>query len=157
MIDDFTRRLDAGEVILIDGGTGTELEARGVPMNGAVWCGVAVLDHQDVVRGVHEDYIRAAVARGISPARVATRHALRNALMPAVTVLGYTLGDLLGGAVVVETVFAWPGVGSLAAQGILNNDSILVVGFTLFVAAMMVVVNLLVDVLYAVVDPRVRY
>jgi S-methylmethionine-dependent homocysteine/selenocysteine methylase len=59
MIDDFTRRLDAGEVILIDGGTGTELEARGVPMNGAAWCGVAVLDHQDVVRGVHEDYIRA--------------------------------------------------------------------------------------------------
>jgi homocysteine S-methyltransferase len=59
MIDDFTRRLAAGDVILIDGGTGTELEARGVPMNGAVWCGVAVLDHQDVVRAVHEDYIRA--------------------------------------------------------------------------------------------------
>lgn len=59
MIDEFNRRLAAGEVILIDGGTGTELEARGVPMNGAVWCGVAVLDHQDVVRGVHEDYIRA--------------------------------------------------------------------------------------------------
>ena len=76
---------------------------------------------------------------------------------PVLTTAGTTLGILLGGAVVVETVFAWPGVGSLAAQGILNNDSILVVGFTLFVAAMMVVVNLLVDVLYAVVDPRVRY
>lgn len=59
MIEDFRRRLAAGEVVLIDGGTGTELEARGVPMNGAVWCGVAVLDHQDTVRGVHEDYIRA--------------------------------------------------------------------------------------------------
>ena len=59
MIEEFTRRLAAGEVILIDGGTGTELEARGVPMSGAVWCGVAVLDHQDVVRATHEDYIRA--------------------------------------------------------------------------------------------------
>jgi homocysteine S-methyltransferase len=59
MIEQFTRRLADGEVVLIDGGTGTELEARGVPMNGAVWCGVAVLDHQDVVRSTHEDYIRA--------------------------------------------------------------------------------------------------
>jgi S-methylmethionine-dependent homocysteine/selenocysteine methylase len=59
MVEEFMRRLADGEVVLIDGGTGTELEARGVPMNGAVWCGVAVLDHQDVVRGVHEDYIRA--------------------------------------------------------------------------------------------------
>jgi S-methylmethionine-dependent homocysteine/selenocysteine methylase len=59
MIEEFTRRLAEGEVILIDGGTGTELEARGVPMNGAVWCGVAVLDHADVVRATHEDYIRA--------------------------------------------------------------------------------------------------
>jgi phosphatidylserine synthase len=68
-----------------------------------------------------------------------------------------TLGILLGGAVVVETVFSWPGMGRLAAQGILNNDSVLVVGFTLFVATMMVLVNLVVDILYAVVDPRVRY
>ncbi|UGS35621.1 homocysteine S-methyltransferase family protein [Capillimicrobium parvum] len=59
MVEQFEQRLAAGEVVLIDGGTGTELEARGVPMNGSVWCGVAVLDHQDVVRGVHEDYIRA--------------------------------------------------------------------------------------------------
>lgn len=59
MVEEFIRRLADGAVVLIDGGTGTELEARGVPMNGAVWCGVAVLDHQDVVRGVHEDYIRA--------------------------------------------------------------------------------------------------
>ena len=58
-VEEFSRRLAAGDVILIDGGTGTELEARGVPMNGAVWCGVAVLDHQDVVRATHEDYIRA--------------------------------------------------------------------------------------------------
>ena len=63
----------------------------------------------------------------------------------------------MGGAVVVETVFSWPGIGRLAAQGILNNDTLLVVGFTLFVATMMVLVNLAVDVLYAVVDPRVRY
>jgi len=84
-------------------------------------------------------------------------YALRNAITPVLTTTGTTLGILLGGAVVVETVFSWPGIGLLAAQGILNNDSVLVVGFTLFVATMMVFVNLLVDVLYAVVDPRVRY
>jgi S-methylmethionine-dependent homocysteine/selenocysteine methylase len=65
MVEELRRRLAAGDVVLIDGGTGTELEARGVPMNGAVWCGVAVLDHQDVVRGVHEDYIRAG-AEGVT-------------------------------------------------------------------------------------------
>src|SRR5450631_107416 len=59
MIEEFERRLAGGEVVLLDGGTGTELEARGIPMDGAVWCGVAVLEHRDVVRMVHEDYIRA--------------------------------------------------------------------------------------------------
>ena len=88
---------------------------------------------------------------------IIVRHALRNAITPVLTTAGTTLGILLGGAVVVETVFSWPGVGRLAAEGILNNDSVLVVGFTLFVAGMMVLVNLVVDVLYAVIDPRVRY
>jgi len=82
---------------------------------------------------------------------------LETEITPVLTTAGTTLGFLLGGAVVVETVFSWPGIGRLAAQGILNNDSQLVVGFTLFVATMMVLVNLVVDVLYAVIDPRVRY
>jgi peptide/nickel transport system permease protein len=106
---------------------------------------------------LRQDYILLARSKGLPLRIVVLRHALRNAITPVLTTAGTTLGILLGGAVVVETVFSWPGMGSLAAQGILNNDSVLVVGFTLFVATMMVVVNLVVDVLYAVVDPRVRY
>jgi ABC-type dipeptide/oligopeptide/nickel transport system permease component len=106
---------------------------------------------------LRQDYILLARSKGLPLRTVIVRHALRNAITPVLTTAGTTLGILLGGAVVVETVFSWPGMGSLAAQGILNNDSVLVVGFTLFVATMMVVVNLAVDVLYAVVDPRVRY
>ena len=108
----------------------------------------------DVLR---QDYILLARSKGVPQRRIIAKHALRNAITPVLTTAGTTLGFLLGGAVVVETVFSWPGIGRLAAQGILNNDSQLVVGFTLFVATMMVLVNLVVDVLYAVVDPRVRY
>jgi peptide/nickel transport system permease protein len=106
---------------------------------------------------LRQDYILLARSKGLPLRIVVVRHALRNAITPVLTTAGTTLGILLGGAVVVETVFSWPGMGSLAAQGILNNDSILVVGFTLLVATMMVLVNLVVDVLYAVIDPRVRY
>jgi peptide/nickel transport system permease protein len=106
---------------------------------------------------LRQDYILLARSKGLPLRTVLLRHALRNAITPVLTTAGTTLGILLGGAVVVETVFSWPGVGRLAAQGILNNDSVLVVGFTLFVATMMVLVNLAVDLLYAVVDPRVRY
>jgi ABC-type dipeptide/oligopeptide/nickel transport system permease component len=106
---------------------------------------------------LRQDYILLARSKGLPTRIIIIRHALKNAITPVLTTAGTTLGILLGGAVVVETVFSWPGVGLLAVQGILNNDSILVVGFTLFVAMMMVLVNLLVDILYAVVDPRVRY
>jgi peptide/nickel transport system permease protein len=106
---------------------------------------------------LRQDYILLARSKGLPARIVIVRHALRNAITPVLTTAGTTLGILLGGAVVVETVFSWPGMGRLAAQGILNNDSVLVVGFTLFVATMMVLVNLVVDILYAVVDPRVRY
>ena len=106
---------------------------------------------------LRQDYILLARSKGLPLHVVVVRHALRNAITPVLTTAGTTLGILLGGAVVVETVFSWPGIGRLAAQAILNNDSILVVGFTLFVATMMVLVNLAVDMLYAIVDPRVRY
>jgi len=106
---------------------------------------------------LRQDYMLLARSKGLPLRTVLVRHALRNAITPVLTTAGTTLGILLGGAVVVETVFSWPGIGRLAAQGILNNDSVLVVGFTLFVATMMVLVNLVVDILYAVVDPRVRY
>ena len=106
---------------------------------------------------LRQDYILLARSKGLPVRTIVIRHALRNAISPVLTTAGTTLGILLGGAVVVETVFSWPGMGLLAVQGILNNDSLLVVGFTLFVATMMVLVNLVVDILYAVIDPRVRY
>lgn len=106
---------------------------------------------------LRQDYILLARSKGLPLRVVLLRHALRNAITPVLTTAGTTFGILLGGAVVVETVFSWPGIGRLAAQGILNNDSVLVTGFTLFTATMMVLVNLGVDILYAIIDPRVRY
>jgi peptide/nickel transport system permease protein len=106
---------------------------------------------------LHEDYIRAAVARGLSPSYVALRHALRNALLPAVTVLGYTLGDLLGGAVVVETVFNLPGMGQLVVNSIARRDFPVIQGVVMVIAGCYLVANLIVDLLYVVIDPRLRH
>ena len=89
--------------------------------------------------------------------RVVTRHGLRNALIPIVTVVGVQAGYLLGGAVLTETVFAWPGVGTLMVQGILARDFPLVQGCVLVIALSFVVINLAVDLLYAWIDPRIRY
>lgn len=107
----------------------------------------------DVLR---EDYIRAAVARGVPPRRIALGHALRNALLPALTVLGAALGDLLGGAVIVETVFTLPGMGQLAANSIARRDFPVIQGVVMVSAAAYLVASLLVDVLYHVADPRLR-
>ncbi len=106
---------------------------------------------------LHEDYIRTAVAKGLPPGAVATRHALRNALIPAVTVFGYTLGDLLGGAVVVETVFNLPGMGQLVVNSIARRDFPVIQGVVMIIAMCYLLSNLLVDVLYVVLDPRVRH
>lgn len=106
---------------------------------------------------LHEDYIRTAVAKGIAPGAVATRHALRNALVPAVTVFGYTLGDLLGGAVVVETVFNLPGMGQLVVNSIARRDFPIIQGVVMAIAVCYLLSNLLVDVLYVALDPRVRH
>ena len=94
---------------------------------------------------------------GASSARVVLRHGLKNALIPIVTVIGVQAGYLLGGAVLTETVFAWPGVGTLMVQGILARDFPLVQGCVLVVALTFVLVNLAVDLLYAWLDPRIRY
>ena len=106
---------------------------------------------------LHEDYIRTAVAKGLPPRRVAVGHALRNALMPAVTVFGYTLGDLLGGAVVVETVFGLPGMGQLVVNSIARRDFPVIQGVVMSIAVIYLVTSLLVDILYVVLDPRVRH
>jgi peptide/nickel transport system permease protein len=108
----------------------------------------------DVLR---EDYVRTAMAKGLTERVVVVRHALRNALVPAVTVIGYSLGALLGGAVVTETVFTIPGMGRLVVQSIGRRDYPLIQGAVMTIAAIYVIVNLLVDILYVFLDPRIRY
>jgi ABC-type dipeptide/oligopeptide/nickel transport system permease component len=103
------------------------------------------------------EYVTTARAKGVSPLGIVAKHALKNALIPVVTVVGLQYGFLLGGAVVTETIFAWPGVGRLAMTAILQRDYPVVQGCVLLVALVFVLVNLLVDVLYGWLDPRIRY
>jgi peptide/nickel transport system permease protein len=118
---------------------------------------VARLTRAAMLEVLGQDYIRTARAKGLVESRVVVRHALKNALVPIVTVVGVQAGYLLGGAVLTETVFAWPGVGTLMVQGILARDIPLVQGCVLVVALTFVLVNLTVDLLYAWLDPRIRY
>jgi peptide/nickel transport system permease protein len=103
-----------------------------------------------------EDYVRTARAKGLPGAAVIRRHALRNALIPVITVLGIQIGRLLGGAVIVEAVFAWPGMGRLAVQAILTRDYTIVQAALLLLVTAFIVVNLIVDIAYGFLDPRVR-
>jgi len=117
---------------------------------------IARLTRSTMLDVLGQDFVRTARAKGVRESFVVVRHALRNALIPTVTVVGVQAGYLLGGAVLTETVFAWPGVGTLMVQGILARDFPLVQGCVLVIALGFVLVNLAVDVLYAVLDPRIR-
>ena len=103
-----------------------------------------------------EDYIRTAKSKGLSKYVVLTRHALRNSLIPVVTLIGLDMGSLLGGTIIVETIFAWPGMGWLTIQAITGKDLPLVQACVTFLALMFVLINLIVDFTYSVLDPRVR-
>jgi len=105
---------------------------------------------------MEEDYVRTARAKGLSEAAVMWRHALRNAWLPVLTLVGLQLGGLLGGAVITETVFAWPGVGSLLVEAIQNRDYSVVQAGVLLVSLAYVLVNTLTDLVYTLVDPRIR-
>jgi len=118
---------------------------------------VARFTRSSLLEVLSQDYIRTARAKGLSEWLVILRHALRNSLIPIISVLGVTVGNLLGGAVIVEAVFSWPGLGSLMVQSILNRDFPVVQGAMLFAAVVFIFVNLVADLLYAVVDPRIRY
>ena len=109
-----------------------------------------------VLEVVGQDYVRTARAKGLPERRVVLVHALRNALLPLVTLLGLSLPFLLTGAVLVESVFAWPGMGKLAADAIFRRDYPVVLAAAMAASAMVVLGNLLADVLYAVADPRIR-
>ncbi|MCX7623914.1 MAG: ABC transporter permease [Thermomicrobium sp.] len=103
-----------------------------------------------------QDYIRTARAKGLQPRTVILRHALKNALLPAVTVIGLQFGLLMGGAVLVEIIFSWPGIGRYAFQAIQNFDYNAVISVTLVIGAVYVLVNLVVDIVYVLLDPRIR-
>ena len=115
------------------------------------------MTRSSMLESMDQDYIRTARAKGISSGRVIRKHALRNALIPIITVIGLQFGSLLGGAVLTETVFSWPGIGAYTVNCILKSDFPVVQGVVLLVAFVYVLVNLAVDILYAFLDPRIKY
>ncbi len=118
---------------------------------------IARMTRSSLLEVLHQDYVRTAWAKGLSSRAVVLRHALKNALIPVVTVIGLQFGGLLGGAILTETVFAWPGMGRLLVGAIVARDYPVVQGAVLVFAALFTLVNLAVDVLYAYVDPRIHY
>ena len=118
---------------------------------------LARLTRSSVLEIIRQDYVRSARAKGLAERAVIARHVLKNAINPIITVLGVQVGFLLGGAILTETVFSWPGLGSMMVRAIQARDYPLVQGGVLLVATTFVVVNLAVDLLYAIFDPRIRY
>ncbi len=118
---------------------------------------VARITRSAMLDALSQDYIRTARAKGVPTWRVVGQHALKNALLPVSTITGLQFGTLLGGAILTETIFAWSGLGSWIYQGILERDYPVVQGGVVFVAIAFVLINLLVDLSYAVIDPRVQY
>lgn len=117
----------------------------------------ARLTRSAMLEVLNEDYIRTARAKGLAQFKVLREHAFRNVLIPVVTVVGLQVGYLLGGAVLVEIVFSWPGMGQLIINGILQRDFPVVQAGVLVIAMIFILVNLVVDILYAFIDPRIRY
>lgn len=118
---------------------------------------IARMTRSSMLEVLSEDYIRTARAKGIAPWRVIIIHALRNALIPVITVIGLQVGILLSGAILTETVFAWPGIGKWLIESISRRDYPVVQGGILIVATIIIVVNLLVDLAYGIVNPRIRH
>ena len=106
---------------------------------------------------LNEDYVRTARAKGLKEGKVTRHHALRNAMLPVTTVIGLQLGSLLGGAMLTETVFAWPGIGKYTVDCILKSDFPVVQGVVLLIGVIFVIINLVVDIIYAYLDPRIKY
>jgi ABC-type dipeptide/oligopeptide/nickel transport system permease component len=128
-----------------------------ITLGGATTAIVARLTRSSMLEVIRQDYVRTARAKGLNEPRVVLVHALRNALLPVITVVGLQVGLLLGGAVLTETVFSWPGVGLQLYRAISTRDIPLIQGSVLLIAVTFVFINLIVDVLYAWLDPRIRY
>jgi peptide/nickel transport system permease protein len=118
---------------------------------------VARMTRSSMLEVMANDYITTAYAKGLSPLRVIGKHALKNALIPVVTLIGLDLGSLMGGAILTETVFNWPGVGRTIYLAILQRDAPVVIGGTIILVVIFVIMNLIVDIIYAWLDPRIRY
>jgi len=118
---------------------------------------IARMTRSSMLDVLQEDYIRTASAKGLAERVVLFRHALKNAFLPVITIIGLQAGIMLSGAVLTETIFSWPGIGKWVYDGILGRDYPIVQGGTLIIAIIFVVVNFLVDISYAMLDPRIRY
>jgi peptide/nickel transport system permease protein len=118
---------------------------------------IARMTRASLLEILSQDYIRTAESKGLPKRAVILRHAMRNALLPVMTVTGLQTGRLLSGAILTETIFSWPGIGLWIFEAIQARDYPIVQGATLFIATIFVTVNLITDLLYAVVDPRIRY
>jgi len=118
---------------------------------------VVRMTRSSMLEALGQDYVRTATAKGLSGRSVVGKHALRNALPPVITVVGLSLGSLLSGAILTETIFAWPGIGKWIYDGINSRDYPVVQGGVLLVATVFVLINLLVDLSYALIDPRIEY
>ena len=129
----------------------------GVVLGSSVMGLITRVTRSSLLEVLGQDYVRTARAKGLVEHLVVIRHALRNALIPTVTVLGLAYGSLLSGAVMTETIFAWPGLGRYAYQSAITNDFPAIMGVTFVIALIYIVVNLLVDLAYAMLDPHIRY
>ncbi len=118
---------------------------------------IARMTRSSMLEVLNEDYIRTARAKGLSPLRVVSVHALRNALIPVITVIGLAVGVLFAGAILTETIFAWPGVGKWLVESVRRRDYPVLQGGVLLVASTVMIVNLIVDVLYGLINPRIRH
>jgi peptide/nickel transport system permease protein len=137
-------------------GTGLHLAMPAVVLGLYLAALLARVTRSEMVEALTQDYVRTARAKGLSEMAVTIAHALKNALLPIVTLIGLQLGALLGGAVITETVFAWPGIGTLVLDAILRKDYPVVLAAVELVAAAFIVINMSLDLLYGVLDPRVR-
>ncbi len=137
-------------------GTAAHLVLPALTLGAYYMSAVTRLVRVSLIEALQQDYVRTARAKGLSESRVVVRHALRNALAPVLTVQAMQFASLLGGALVTEVIYAWPGIGRLAVQGLQNRDFPLVQAVVLLAASVFVLTNLITDVLYAVLNPRVR-
>ena len=118
---------------------------------------LARLLRSTLLEAMQQDYIRTARAKGVPARRVLYRHALRNALIPVITVIGLQVGVLLGGAILTETIFSWPGIGKWIIEAMNRRDYPTIQGGILMIAFVVMTMNLIVDLLYGVVNPRIRH